>query len=110
MSSQICPSRTTPPQLSDQLWACSIQVPLIGSGDVGFWIHVAGYVSGRWRHAAAVEFEEANRIVGATAVRITRPDVAISRPGERGVELCGFYTLIDRQPLAGLAGQPGWRS
>jgi hypothetical protein len=91
---------SVPPQLSDQLWGCSIQVPLIGSGDVGFWIPVGGYVSGRWWPAAVVEFEEGNRVVGAAAVRIARPDVAISRPGERGVELCGFYTLIDARRLS----------
>ena len=89
-----------PPEPSDQLWGCSIQVPLIGSGDVGFWIHVGGYVSGRWRPAAAVEFVEADNVVRVAAVRISRPDVALSRPGEREVEFCGFYTLVDARKLS----------
>jgi hypothetical protein len=89
-----------PAKPSDQLWGCSIAVPMIGSGDLGFWIHVAGYVSGRWQQAAAVEFVEANRVVSVTPVRISRPDIAIFRPGERGVDLCGFYTLIDVRRLS----------
>jgi SAM-dependent methyltransferase len=89
-----------PPKPSDQLWGCSIQVPLIGSGDVGSWIHIGGYVSGRWRPAAAVEFIEADKVVKVAAVRISRPDVALSRPGERDVEVCGFYTLVDARKLS----------
>ena len=89
-----------PPKPSDQLWGCSLQVPLIGSGEVGFWIHIGGYVSGRWRPAAAVEFIEADEVVKVAAVRISRPDVALSRPGERDVEVCGFYTLVDARKLS----------
>ena len=89
-----------PPKQSDQLWGCSLQVPLVGSGDVGFWIHIGGYVSGRWRPAAAVEFVEADQVVKVAAVRISRPDVALSRPGEREVEVCGFYTLVDARKLS----------
>jgi SAM-dependent methyltransferase len=89
-----------PAKPSDQLWGCSIQVPLIGSGDVGFWIHIGGYVSGRWRPAAAVEFVEGDKVVRVAAVRISRPDVAISRPGERDVEVCGFYALVDARKLS----------
>jgi SAM-dependent methyltransferase len=89
-----------PSEYSDQLWGCSLQVPLIGSGDAGFWIHIGGYVSGRWRPAAAVEFVEADNVVKVTPVRISRPDVAMSRPGERDVEACGFYTLVDARKLS----------
>jgi SAM-dependent methyltransferase len=89
-----------PPQLSNHLWGCSVQVPLIGSGDVGFWIHVGGYVSGRWRPAAAVEFVDADRVVHVASVRFARPEIAISRPGEGGVEVCGFYTLVDARKLS----------
>ena len=89
-----------PSKQSDQLWGCSLHVPLVGSGDVGFWIHIGGYVSGRWRPAAAVEFLEADQVVKVAAVRIARPDVALSRPGEREVEVCGFYTLVDARKLS----------
>ena len=87
-----------PPKPSDELWGSSIHIPAIG--DVGSGIHIGGYVSGRWQPAAAVEFVEADRVVKVAAVRISRPDVAMSRPGEWEVETCGFYTLIDARQLS----------
>jgi hypothetical protein len=89
-----------PPELSHQLWGCSLQVPLIGSGEAGFLIHVSGYVSGRWRPAAAVEFLDGDKVVHVTSVRIARPDIAVTRHGHGATELCGFYALIDARKIS----------
>jgi hypothetical protein len=89
-----------PPELSHQLWGCSLQVPLIGSGAAGYWIHVSGYIAGRWRPAAAVEFIDGDEVVHVASVRIGRPDIAITRNGQGATELCGFYALIDARKLS----------
>jgi len=85
---------TSPPAPSRGILAASLGYPTPGASEAIHALRVSGAVVGRHGPATAVEATYAGQVVGTTAVRRTRPDMAKQHPSVAHATASGFRLFV----------------